>query len=134
MNPFVAIAREAGFETLADGLPRHIYDGVRRLDEREAGVPRRLGERMLRRLRYTLFDRVLRFPISHFRKVKQAEVATMIKDEVEPLGGFIGDAGLKSMIESIKDAVGEADVVFAGDCADQVSDEWPARPALGGVD
>src|SRR5688572_25499400 len=52
----------------------------------------RLGERMLRRLRYTLYDRVLRFPINHFRKVKQAEVATMIKDEVEPLGGFIGDA------------------------------------------
>jgi putative ABC transport system ATP-binding protein len=52
----------------------------------------RLGERMLRRLRYELYDRVLRFPISHFRKVKQAEVATMIKDEVEPLGGFIGDA------------------------------------------
>jgi putative ABC transport system ATP-binding protein len=52
----------------------------------------RLGERMLRRLRYQLYDRVLRFPLSHFRKVKQAEVATMIKDEVEPLGGFIGDA------------------------------------------
>jgi putative ABC transport system ATP-binding protein len=52
----------------------------------------RLGERMLRRLRYALFDRVLRFPLSYFRKVKQAEVATMIKDEVEPLGGFIGDA------------------------------------------
>jgi putative ABC transport system ATP-binding protein len=52
----------------------------------------RLGERMLRRLRYELFDRVLRFPLAHFRKVKQAEVATMIKDEVEPLGGFIGDA------------------------------------------
>ena len=52
----------------------------------------RLGERMLRRLRYQLYDRVLRFPITHFRKVKQAEVATMIKDEVEPLGGFIGDA------------------------------------------
>jgi putative ABC transport system ATP-binding protein len=52
----------------------------------------RLGERMLRRLRYELYDRVLRFPISHFRKVKQTEVATMIKDEVEPLGGFIGDA------------------------------------------
>jgi putative ABC transport system ATP-binding protein len=47
---------------------------------------------MLRRLRYELYDRVLRFPIGHFRKVKQAEVATMIKDEVEPLGGFIGDA------------------------------------------
>src|SRR5262249_20035837 len=52
----------------------------------------RMGERMLRRLRYELFDRVLRFPLPHFRKVKQAEVATMIKDEVEPLGGFIGDA------------------------------------------
>ncbi|WP_119460572.1 ABC transporter ATP-binding protein/permease [Rhodospirillaceae bacterium SYSU D60014] len=51
-----------------------------------------LGERMLRRLRYTLFDRVLRSPQSHLRKMKQAEIATMIKDEVEPLGGFIGDA------------------------------------------
>ena len=52
----------------------------------------RLGERMLRRLRYELSDRILRFPILQVRKVKQAEVATMIKDEVEPLGGFIGDA------------------------------------------
>src|SRR5690242_3381480 len=52
----------------------------------------RMGERMLRRLRYELFDRVLRFPQLHFRRVKQAEIATMIKDEVEPLGGFIGDA------------------------------------------
>lgn len=52
----------------------------------------RLGERMLRRLRYELVDRVLRFPMPYFKKVKPAEVATMIKDEVEPLGGFIGDA------------------------------------------
>src|SRR6185369_4653287 len=52
----------------------------------------KLGERMLRRLRYELFERILRFPHSHFRRVKQAELATMIKDEVEPLGGFIGDA------------------------------------------
>ena len=52
----------------------------------------RMGERMLRRLRFELFDRILRFPLPHFRKVKQAELATMIKDEVEPLGGFIGDA------------------------------------------
>ena len=49
----------------------------------------RMGERMLRRLRFDLFDRVLRFPQSQFRKVKQAEIATMIKDEVEPLGGFV---------------------------------------------
>ncbi|MCH9013685.1 MAG: ABC transporter ATP-binding protein, partial [Proteobacteria bacterium] len=52
----------------------------------------RLGERMLRRLRYELSDRILRFPIMQVRKLKQAEMATMIKDEVEPLGGFIGDA------------------------------------------
>ena len=52
----------------------------------------RMGERMLRRLRYELSDRILRFPILQVRKVKQAEVATMIKDEIEPLGGFIGDA------------------------------------------
>jgi putative ABC transport system ATP-binding protein len=52
----------------------------------------RLGERMLRRLRYELVDRVLRFPPSQFKRVKASEIATMIKDEVEPLGGFIGDA------------------------------------------
>ncbi|MEZ5774479.1 MAG: ABC transporter ATP-binding protein/permease, partial [Hyphomicrobiaceae bacterium] len=52
----------------------------------------RLGERMLRRLRFDLVDRVLRFPPGQFRRIKSAEVATMVKDEVEPLGGFIGDA------------------------------------------
>ena len=57
----------------------------------------RMGERMLRRLRYELYDRILRFPPAHFRKVKQAEIATMIKDEVEPLGGFIGDAFVQPM-------------------------------------
>ncbi len=52
----------------------------------------RLGERMLRRLRHELFDRLQRFPLPYFRRLKPAEVATMIKDEIEPLGGFIGDA------------------------------------------
>ena len=52
----------------------------------------RLGERMLRRLRFELLDSVLRFPMNQFRRVKPSEVATMVKDEVEPLGGFIGDA------------------------------------------
>ncbi len=51
-----------------------------------------MGERMLRRLRYVLFDHILRFPLQRFRRVKSAEMATMIKDEIEPLGGFIGDA------------------------------------------
>jgi putative ABC transport system ATP-binding protein len=52
----------------------------------------RVGERMLRRLRYQLVDRLLRFPIAQFRRLRSSEIATMIKDEVEPLGGFIGDA------------------------------------------
>ena len=52
----------------------------------------RLGERMLRRIRFELIDRVLRFPPAHFKRVKSAEIATMIKDEVEPMGGFTGDA------------------------------------------
>jgi putative ABC transport system ATP-binding protein len=51
-----------------------------------------MGERMLRRLRFSLFDYILRFPLTRFRRVKAAEMATMIKDEVEPLGGFIGEA------------------------------------------
>jgi putative ABC transport system ATP-binding protein len=51
-----------------------------------------LGERMLRRLRYALFDHIARFPLSRFRRVKSAELATMIKDEVEPLGGFVGES------------------------------------------
>ena len=52
----------------------------------------RLGERMLRRLRYQLFSQTLRFPIPHFRRTSQGELIAMITAEVEPLGGFIGDA------------------------------------------
>ncbi|MEM7291222.1 MAG: ABC transporter transmembrane domain-containing protein, partial [Pseudomonadota bacterium] len=52
----------------------------------------RMGERILRRLRYELFDRVLRYPLARFRRTKPSEIASMIKDEVEPMGEFIGDA------------------------------------------
>jgi len=52
----------------------------------------RLGERMLRRLRYILYERVLRFPLPHFRRVSQGELIPMVTQEVEPLGGFFGDA------------------------------------------
>lgn len=51
-----------------------------------------LGERMLRRLRFDLFTMVLRFTPEALRTVKSSETATIIKDEVEPIGGFIGDA------------------------------------------
>jgi putative ABC transport system ATP-binding protein len=51
-----------------------------------------LGERMLRRMRFDLFELVLRFTPDALRTVKSSETATIIKDEVEPIGGFIGDA------------------------------------------
>jgi putative ABC transport system ATP-binding protein len=51
-----------------------------------------VGERMLRRLRYDLYSRVLRFPLPHFRRVSSGEIVQMLNAEVEPLGGFIGSA------------------------------------------
>ena len=51
-----------------------------------------LGERMLRRLRFDLYARVLRFPLPQFRRVSQGEVIQMVTAEVEPLGGFVGDS------------------------------------------
>ncbi len=50
------------------------------------------GERMLRRLRYQLYSRILRFPLPTFRKKSSGELIPMITAEVEPLGGFIGEA------------------------------------------
>jgi len=51
-----------------------------------------LGERMLRRLRFELFALVMRFRPEDARTTKSAEVTSMIKDEVEPIGGFFGEA------------------------------------------
>ena len=51
-----------------------------------------LGERMLRRLRFELFSLMLRFTPETTREVKSSETATIIRDEVEPIGAFIGDA------------------------------------------
>jgi putative ABC transport system ATP-binding protein len=52
----------------------------------------KLGERLLRRMRFSLVDQILRFPPQAFKRMKAAEVAGMVKDEVEPIGGFTGDA------------------------------------------
>jgi len=51
-----------------------------------------LGERMLRRFRYSLYQRLLRFPLSYFHKNSSAQIIPMITVECEQLGGFIGDA------------------------------------------
>jgi ABC-type multidrug transport system fused ATPase/permease subunit len=52
----------------------------------------RLGERMLRRFRYQLYQRMLLFPLSYFHKNSSAQIIPMITTECEQLGGFIGDA------------------------------------------
>ena len=52
----------------------------------------RLGEKMLRYLRSKLFHHILHFPMSKFKKIRQGETISIITAEVEPLGGFIGDA------------------------------------------
>ncbi|MBV9522725.1 MAG: ABC transporter ATP-binding protein, partial [Alphaproteobacteria bacterium] len=51
-----------------------------------------LGERLLRRLRFELCDRVLRFPLPAFERVSPGGIIAMITAELEPLGEFIGDA------------------------------------------
>lgn len=51
-----------------------------------------VGERMLRRLRYQLFERVLRFPLPQFRKQSQGEIIAMITAESETVGAWVGDA------------------------------------------
>jgi putative ABC transport system ATP-binding protein len=52
----------------------------------------RLSERMLRRFRYQLYQRMLLFPLSYFQKASSAQIIPMITAESEAMGGFIGDA------------------------------------------
>lgn len=59
----------------------------------------RLGERLLRRLRYELISRILRFPLPHFRKVSAGELIPMVTAEVEPLGGYFGDCFAQPLIQ-----------------------------------
>ncbi len=51
-----------------------------------------LGERLLQRLRFDLFSALLGSGPEALRRIKPSEAATVIKDEVEPIGGFVGDA------------------------------------------
>ena len=51
-----------------------------------------LAERMLRRFRYQLIGRILRFPQPYFERVSQGELVSMVTAESEPMGGLMGDA------------------------------------------
>jgi putative ABC transport system ATP-binding protein len=56
-----------------------------------------LGERMLRRFRFDLYGLMLRLKPEDVRAMKPAEAASIINNESEPIGGFIGDAFIQPM-------------------------------------
>ncbi|WP_299700820.1 ABC transporter transmembrane domain-containing protein [uncultured Tateyamaria sp.] len=49
------------------------------------------AERLLRRFRFQLISRMLRFPRSYFRSTSQGELVSMVTSEAEPMGGLMGD-------------------------------------------
>ncbi len=51
-----------------------------------------IGERLVRRLRYQLVDRVLRFPLARFQRVSQGEIIATVIPETEPLAEFCGES------------------------------------------
>jgi len=66
-----------------------INGGFKWLINLQKGV---MGERMLRRLRFDLVRQLTWFAPEEIRGIKPAEAASMINNEVEPIGVFIGDA------------------------------------------
>ena len=83
-----------------------------------------LAERMLRRFRYQLIARVLRFPQPYFERVSQGELVSMVTSESEPMGGLMGDAVSQPVLQAGQNA--DHPVLFVpakllvwngGDCA-----------------
>lgn len=52
----------------------------------------RVGDRLLRRLRYNLVEQLLRFPSAEFRNLSSGQVVSMITAETSNLGYFIAEA------------------------------------------
>ncbi|WP_299706103.1 ABC transporter transmembrane domain-containing protein [uncultured Tateyamaria sp.] len=59
-----------------------------------------LAERLLRRLRYTLIARILRFPQPYFERTSQGELVSMVTAESEPMGGLMGDAIAQPVLQA----------------------------------
>ncbi len=51
-----------------------------------------IGERLIRRLRFSLIARLLRFPLSHYSSVSPGEMISTVSSETEPLAGYIGES------------------------------------------
>ncbi|MDA0893128.1 MAG: ABC transporter transmembrane domain-containing protein, partial [Proteobacteria bacterium] len=52
----------------------------------------RVGDRLLRRLRYDLVERLLRFPTKDFKTQSSGQVVSMVAAETAPLGFFMSEA------------------------------------------
>ena len=52
----------------------------------------RVGDRLLRRMRYDLIERLLRFPVKEFRTMSSGQVVSMVAAETSPLGLFMAEA------------------------------------------
>ena len=51
-----------------------------------------IGERLLRRLRYSLIERIMRFPLPYFRRTPQGALISMVTAEAEAIGNMLGEA------------------------------------------
>jgi ABC-type multidrug transport system fused ATPase/permease subunit len=49
------------------------------------------AERLLRRFRYILIARMMRFPKRYYQETSQGELVSMVTSEAEPMGGLMGD-------------------------------------------
>lgn len=49
------------------------------------------SERMMRRLRFSLFEAVMRFRIKRFQHMKQGEIVQSVMGEIDALSGFFGE-------------------------------------------
>ncbi|KIN74655.1 ABC transporter transmembrane domain-containing protein [Sulfitobacter guttiformis] len=49
------------------------------------------AERLLRRFRFGLISRMMRFPKRYFQNTSQGELVSMVTSEAEPMGGLMGD-------------------------------------------
>lgn len=59
-----------------------------------------LSERLLRRFRYTLIARILRFPAPYFERTSEGELVSMVTSESEPMGGLMGDAVAQPVLQA----------------------------------
>ncbi len=59
-----------------------------------------LAERLLRRFRYMLIVRILRFPAPYLERVSEGELVSMITAESEPMGGLMGDAVSQPVLQA----------------------------------